>query len=393
MPGDQFIGALYAYPWALADQGIDAALDHIGDLAGCREVWLTPCYHRSIFFRPHHPEKPIYFGENGAVYFSPDISRYSGTQIQPRVSKEVADHGYFDRMVEAINRRGLEFVSWTVYTFQDYLTEQYPQFANHDAFGTPHVGRLSTAPQDVQDYFLALTGEIVERFKPAGVVIESLARRGFSAPSKRRGDITPRCSFVLGLCFNPASVENANAAGMDGEGFRREVVEWLRPRLARVPTEEDLLPVAEQWIAAEFDGRLQQYLDIGRKHTTDLWLRVAEVIHASGARIHTNLATADSARRDDLDPVVNKSIDRAMHHLSSKGDEVRQEVRDLRGQIAPEGDVFVTLKGREAAEQDLLTEEMQAAADAGIAGGIFHSYGLLREEQLRMIGKALRSVV
>lgn len=392
MPEDKFIGALYTYPWALADQGIDEALSQIVDLTGCREVWLTPCYHRSIFFRPYHPEKPIYFGENGAIYFSPDRSRYSDTRIQPRVSVEVTNHGYFDRMVEAINRRGLEFVAWTVYTFQDYLTEHYPQFARHDAFGTPYVGQLSTAPRDVQGYFLALTGEIVERFKPVGVVIESLMRRGFSAPSKRRGDITPRCAFVLALCFNPASVANARAAGMDAEGFRREVVEWLRPRLARVPTEEDLLPVTKEWSATEFDGRLQQYLEIGSKHTTDLWLQVAEVIHASGARIHTSLATPDSARRNDLEPAINKSIDRAIHHLASKGDEARQEVRALVDQMAPEGKVFVTLQARAAPEQDLLAEEMRAAADAGVAGGVFHSYGLFREEQLRSIGTALRSL-
>ena len=390
MQRSRFSGALYTYPWALAGQGIDAALDQIANLAGCREVWLTPCYHRSTFFRPHHPQEPIYFGENGAIYFAPDRSRYSATRIQPRVSKEVADYGYFDRMVEAINRRGLEFVSWTVYTFQDYLSEEYPQFANHDAFGTPHVGRLSTAPPDVQDYFLALTREIVERFRPAGVVIESLMRRGFSAPSKRRGDITPRCSFLLSLCFNPAAMKNANAAGMDAESFRREVAEWLRGSLARVPTEEDLLPVGAEWFEAAFDGRLRQYLEIASAQATDLWLRIAEVIHAGGARIHTNLATPDSVWRNDLDPAINKSVDIAFHNLSARGEEGRREVEELRAQMAPGGQVYATLKGREAAEAELLAEEVREAACAGMRGGIFHSYGLLREEQLHTIGQALK---
>ena len=179
---------------------------------------------------------------------------------------------------------------------------------------------------------------------------------------------------------------------MDAERFRREVIDWLRPRLARVPTAEDSSPSTAEWIAQAFDGRLKQYLEIGRATTTALWHRVAEVIHASGARIQTNLATPATVWNNDLDPSINNSIDRAIHNLASTDDEVRQEVRDLLGQMAPGGEVFVTMKAREKAEQALLATEVQAAAHAGARGGIFYNYDLLREEQLRSIGAALRSL-
>ena len=94
--------AIYAYPWDLADEGFDISLGRIADLAQCEEILLTPCYHRGDYFLLHHPIHPVYFGEPGAVYFSPDDSRYEATSIEPIVSHKVTDAEYFDRIVEAI---------------------------------------------------------------------------------------------------------------------------------------------------------------------------------------------------------------------------------------------------------------------------------------------------
>ena len=387
-----FTGALYTYPWDLVDDGLDLALSRIIDLTGCQEVLLTPCYHRSIYFLPHNPKRPIYFGENGAIYFSPDLSRYANTRIQPRISKEVTDHAYFDRIVEAIGKRGLKFSAWMVYTFQDYLSEQYPEFAKHDAFGNPYVGQLSTAPPDVRAYFLALTTEVMERYKPVAVWVESLMRRGFGTPPKRRAEISPRCQFLLSLCFNPASIANANTGGMDGERFQEQVVDWLRPRLARLPTDEDGLSVTDEWISEVFNGQLKQYLAISRKNTTALWLEVADVIHQSGAKIQTNLADTASALRNDLDPSINRSIDRLSFNLTETGEQASEQVKDLLHQIAPGGEVFVPAGGGGLTESDALAKQLKAAADAGAAGATFYNYGLLCEEQLGFIGTALRSL-
>jgi hypothetical protein len=94
MASREFVVSLYTYPWDLT-----------------HEVLLTPCYHRSEYYLPHNPRHPVYFGENGAVYFAPDLSRFGKTRIRPRVSREVTDDGYFDRIVEAIDRKGLRFAA------------------------------------------------------------------------------------------------------------------------------------------------------------------------------------------------------------------------------------------------------------------------------------------
>ena len=75
MTNNRFVGLLYTYPWDLADEGVDAALDRIVDLTGCSEIQLAPSYHVSNYFLPHNPKSPIRFGENGAVFFRPDSYR------------------------------------------------------------------------------------------------------------------------------------------------------------------------------------------------------------------------------------------------------------------------------------------------------------------------------
>ena len=382
-----FIGSLYTYPWDLADEGIDVAMERFAT-THCEEVMLTPCYHQSTYFLPHNPKRPVYCGEDGAIYFSPDLSRYDNIRMKPYVSKEVTDPEWFDRLVEGIGRHGLSLGAWVVYTFQANLSLKYPEFANHDAFGTPHRMRLSLGPKDVQEYMLALTREILERFKPSTLLIESLERRGMAVPPKRRADMTARCQTLLTVCFNPASVQIANDAGMDGEAFRNEVVNWLRPRLARRATAEDDLPADDEWMVSAFDGRLRQYLDSQRRNATDLWLRVADLIHASGAKLHSPLATESSALRDDLDPAINAHIDRALSGAVASVDEVEA----LERQIAPGGGVMASINKSRQSDAAPLTEDVAAAAKAGAMGAIFYNYGLLREEELGFIGEALAYV-
>ena len=143
MTNNPFVGALYTYPWDLADEGVDEALDRIVDLTGCTEIQLAPSYHVSNYFLPHNPKSPIRFGENGAVFYRPELSRYEATEIKPYVSECVTTPDYFERLVNAINRKGFVFSAWNVYFFNHHLSEKHPQFAKHDVFGTPYIGQLS----------------------------------------------------------------------------------------------------------------------------------------------------------------------------------------------------------------------------------------------------------
>ena len=397
MTSNGFVGALYTYPWDLVDDGVDVALDRIVDLTGCTEIQLAPSYHVSNYFLPHNPKSPIRFGENGAIFYRPELSRYKATEIKPYVSPIVTTPDYFERLVDAINRKGLVFSAWNVYFFNHYLSEKHPQFAKHDVFGTPYIGQISPSSKDAQEFAVALTQETMDRFQPHAVRIEALQRqmwRHGMLKNKFQGDITERCQFLLGVCFNPASMRNAEEAGMDVDGFRNEVDSWLRSELARIPTEQDLSQLAdEEWLANAFDGRLRQYLDILNTHTTDLWLRVAEVIKKGGGKVQSDyLAHGIRTDTNGLEPRINKHIDRLTAGLPASEDDARAQMRAYLDMIAPGGEVFVPVGPGNITEAAPLVERTKAVAEAGASGALFYNYGLMREGVLRFVGEAMRGV-
>ena len=397
MPSNDFVGALYTYPWDLFDDGVEEALDRIVELTGCTEIQLAPSYHVSNYFLPHNPKSPIRFGENGAIFYRPELSRYEATELKPYVSPSVTTPDYFERLVDAITRRGLVFSAWNVYFFNHYLSEKHPEFAKHDVFGTPYVGQLSPSSKDAQEFAVALTQEIMDRFRPHAVRIEALQRqmwRHGMLKNKFQGEITERCQFLLGVCFNPASMRNAEEAGMDAAGFRREVDAWLRAELARIPTEDDLSLLADaEWLANAFDGRLRQYLDILNSHTTDLWLRVAEVIKKGGGKVQSDyLAHGIRTDTNGLEPRINRHIDRLTAGLPATEDDVRAQMRAYLDMIEPGGEVFVPVGPGNITEAAPLVERTRAVAEAGASGALFYNYGLMREGVLRFVGEAMRGV-
>ena len=329
MTDRSFTTSIYAHPWDLADEGLDVSLDRIADVGGCEEVLLTPCYHRGDYLLPHHPTHPVYFGEPGAIYFEPEVARYEATSIRPMVSHKVTDPEYFDRIVDAIEERGLSFGAWVVYAYQDQLAAAYPQMARHDVFGTPYSGQLSFAPADVCDYFVALTKEVMDRFAPSSVFIEALGRLGFPLPPKRQVEIDGRSQYLLSLCFNPATIALANDS-MDAEGFRQQVLEYVQPRLMEAVKEDLGDEASPEWIEAAFDGQLKAYVDISRAHLTELWLQVTDIIHDGGAEVHMSLVDEAAVYGKDLDPELNELCGRVCYE--PRGEITTEEVEALRRQ-------------------------------------------------------------
>ena len=387
-----FTSVMYTYPWDIADEGIDTALNKISDLTGCTEVLLTPSYHVSNYFSPHNPLRPIHLGDNGAVYFQPEVERYAGIAIKPRVSPDVVDAAYFDRIVDAIRDRGLTFSAWIVYFFNHYVSSKYPEFAKQDAFGTPYVGQISPSSESAQEYAVALTAEIMERYQPHAVRIEALQRQMWRhglLKNKFVGDISERCQFLLGICFNSASMANAEEGGLDVQTFRDDVVEWLRPRMARLPRDEDLLSVDDDWLNEAFEGRLRQYVDSLNSVTTNLWVRVAQVIKNAGGKVQSDYLTGPGRTWiNGLKPSINREIDRLTVGTPSSAEELQSYLE----MIATDGEVFVPVGPGNVLEAGPLIERTKDAKNVGAKGALFYNYGLLREEQLGFVGQAVRAV-
>ena len=121
-----FKATVLTFPWDLADEGIDRALDNIQHTAGLTEVVLAVSFNGVTFFLPHNPKRTVYFGEDGVVLFEPDLSKYTETSVRPRVSELVTGPDYLRTQTERIRERGLGLTTWIVYAPDHYLARTYP---------------------------------------------------------------------------------------------------------------------------------------------------------------------------------------------------------------------------------------------------------------------------
>ena len=58
---------IFAYPWDLHDEGIDASLEVIEKTGRFDEVCVALSYHIATYFLPHNPVRKLYYGDHGAV--------------------------------------------------------------------------------------------------------------------------------------------------------------------------------------------------------------------------------------------------------------------------------------------------------------------------------------
>ena len=375
---------IYTYPWDLADEGIDQALDRIADTAGLNSVSLAQSYHVSTYFLPRNPVRPLYWGEEGAIYFQPSQSFYRESPIEPLVSETVAGSGYMRDMVARIKARGLDFTSWLVFNYNHHLPTRYPDAAKKDPFGHVNLAQLCPASPLTRGYALALCRDILDQFQPDEVNLESLAylhfNYGFRNP-KVAAKITPLCQLLMGLCWCPHCLDYGRAEGIDDvEAFRAEIAAFLRTELAREPNEDDMDPPGCEELAGIFSGQLRRLLDARIEAATSLMVETIALCRQSGARV---------SFFGGMDPVTNGlDPDCFLRDIYM----VNAGVSDP-DKIASQRSAFPVGTGLSAivspgghADQAALTAHLDALVAGGIDGFAFYNYGLMRQPHLEWIG-------
>ncbi len=384
---------IYTYTWDLHDEGIDRALDRIAE-AGLTNISLAVSYHISTYFLPHNPKRKLYYGEDGAVYFQPDPGRYDRTRLRARVSHVVTGPDYLPVLVEGLRKRGLGFTAWIVYFYNHHMARTFPDCAKQDAFGNPYLAQLCPACPDVREYVLALTDDVVGNYRPDGVYIESLSylrfNYGFMNP-KVFAEIPPRLQFLMGLCFCPSCTEAASRAGLDGDAFRAEVAALLERELAKVPGPAEQMPVDDEFLDTALGGKLRKYLDVRTETASSLFEAVVGKARSYGnVRAETALLSKtgqafsglDAARLLPLIDVVSTGIPDQRADIApalQKHRAVLAGETRLLGNIGP-ADMF----------PEVLSDKIGGMREAGGDGFTFYNYGLVREQQIRWVGEALK---
>ena len=205
---------IFTYPWDLADHGYDAALGEISQ-SGFSNVNLAMQYHNGKFLLPRNPKRRVYFAEDGAISFRPDLSRYG--EMKPRLHSLVTgDSSPADEVNNRKEKLGLNLVAWTVCLHNRWLGEQFPEAVQHTVFADPLYNSLSPAHPLAREYMIAHVTDMVSRYDLHAIMLESPGYMGFEHGEHHEiigTELDAVQRDIMNLSFSDYEV---NKAGEDG---------------------------------------------------------------------------------------------------------------------------------------------------------------------------------
>lgn len=390
-------GAVWAYPWDLLDEGVDASLARMAD-AGLAAVSLAAVYHHVRALCPHNPRHAVVHGEGGVVYFQPDDSLFLAASLRPAVSALVREGDPLRAACKAAARRGLRVHAWTVLHHNSRLGQERPDCTIENAFGDRYPFALCPANPAVRAYSHGLVASMAAIEGLDTIEIEALGYMGIDHSghhAKHGVALEPLHTFLLSVCFCPNCAARMVANGVDVERAREDTRQEVRGFLAgrhRAEDDDVLGALAEVLGGEQADGLLaardQAVLTLleelywAVRDRQRLCVMVTGSPLATGAQAGLTLPKA----REWTDRLLTQAFER-------DPDAVRERVADItvrRGSTP----VFVGLQALPPFVDSPyeLAAQARAAADAGADGLQFYHYGLMPLERLGWVRDALTSL-
>ncbi len=222
---------MWTYVWDLVYDGVEDTLRYLKDEIGLTAVSVATSYHTVEHLRPHG-KGPFIYRDKGALYFQPSRERYEGTDIRPRLSGLVKDHGNpLRRISEQCQKLGLGLVSWTVCCHNSWLGEHYPELTLSNCFGDRYPEALCPGNPNVRAYLAGLVEDLTANYGVRLAELEAChyeAQRHYHHHEKISILFGELEDFLLGLCFCPSCSERGQKAGLDINGLRARVAGTLR---------------------------------------------------------------------------------------------------------------------------------------------------------------------
>src|SRR5215211_391848 len=152
--------SLLAFATDLRDEGVGTVLDNVKNRAEVDGLTMAVAYHDARDIFPHNPVRKVRYLEGGAVFFPPDVDRYEGMRLQPRVSELASAGDPLGELREAAGERGMLVNAWAVFFHNDRLGFEHPECATQNAFGDRYLTDLCPSNPDVRIYARTLASDI-----------------------------------------------------------------------------------------------------------------------------------------------------------------------------------------------------------------------------------------
>jgi hypothetical protein len=390
--------SIWAYPWDIQDQGLEALSVELRDRAGLNTVSLATSYHAGRFLQPRSPRQKAYFPEDGTVYFRPDEALWADKTIRPLMAQNVVERG---DMLEALTRRraetGLDVSCWTVCLHNTRLGMLNPDHVTRNAFGNANFYNLCPSSPAARDYVVTLVRDITTHYRPDMVELESPNFMGFAHEYHHEKDgvgLNAEDDFLLSLCFCAHCESRATRAGIPIGEARLAVSRLIAELCERAVPKKQFpeFPVAG--------------IEAFRAHP-DLHAFLAWRTEPVTSLIGDIKAAADPSTRIvlidlkdgwlggvDLSAAARLCDGAILCCYDMQPDAIAEVIRT--GRAAVGIDKFLGLGLRvfypEVDGPDILAARARAAIDAGADGVNFYNYGLIPAPRLDWIKAAVLAI-
>ena len=392
----------FAYPWDLADEGPEAAIEQMVDRCHCDSLLLNAIYHHARLLRPRWDGPKTVELPGSVAAFAPEIKRYRGP-LAPMADQRLVEGRVLARAREASARRGLDFGLWVVGLHNSTLGQEHPECTMESCFGDRYNYALCSSSEAAQDYLHGLVEDLVSQFAPERILLEAIGHLGL-----RHGvhhemffvDWDESLEFLLSLCFCDSCTKRAEQSGVDVVALRRHVGEWVE-RLLCVERGQ----LASDWRSGEVVSLLlevpdlAQYVALRAESIAALVSELKQVANAGGTELE--VIPASFHRPTSRAWLEGVSLGRVGLHCDgllipaywSGPDEVTADLAWARS-LAPRSRLSAGLNACDPglSGPSLLTDLARACQAAGCAAVYHYNYGLLTEQRLDWVAAANRAM-
>lgn len=394
--GACLFSSMWVHPWDVLNEGIDSVLENMRN-AGINTVNLAVSYHAGMYLLEHTSHNRLVFGEEGVVYFKPELSKYGS--MKPAEAKR-SSLILLDEVIERAEDRHMDVVAWTVLLHNTRLAMGYPDAATKTVDGDTNLNSLCPNNPDAREYLLNLVEDIASNHHVKGIQLESPSypegiAHGYHHELHSK-PLTPTASFILSNCFCEHCVKKAKQLGFNLEETRREAAKVLDNWASTPSSTLSQIPIEDQYAAFAVALSTKPYLrQLIRLRTQVMEEVLGDVRQRVGnkVRLYYLAPPPSTLSQENFDfSVVEGQVD-AVQVLSYSSNPARvyHDVALGRLLVPRACELHVGLKTShpEADTEDLITAEIESAQMGGAKGYCFYCYGLTALSLFPAIRKAL----
>lgn len=422
MPLTEIAASLY--PWDLADEGVEHALDVLASRAEVNSAYLVGLMHkekRPLHARhyPHNPVRKFYVPEDSRVYWIPDETKYK--QIKPLTSDRdfLAGTDWLETLIHHARSRQMKTGCEISHTIIDsnYARQTFPEILQRDVFGNL-VGGFEAREarralpclnnEATQDYLYGLFSDLASNYDVDFVQTCLVMFGAGSDPSLQHMSGSQEwqrvASAATGGCFCQSCADQAIREGLDWDQIRHEV-----RHLARVSARMDLESLHERQLLDESNmsvtalllenAAFDAWLQFRKRSVTRLFDIVREALDSSGRtvefRYNTYMSDPERAGLDFKSAFARVDSVRESDYSDQLGTAEgvsikRAKLMKCRRALSDDKPLIAALGVRPNATTETLTGSVKAAVDAGADGLSLGHYDGATMERLEAVSAGLR---